>query len=115
MSALSEDDVADLERKVAALEERLRLAMADRDAAVEEKTAATLEQFRLESELRAALDRQKASKEILHAIANTHGDAEHALQQIAETTQHFFNASSVTIRITNGKEWTRTIRVGGGS
>src|SRR5262249_1320809 len=115
MRALSEDDVADRERKVAALEERLRTAMAERDAAVEEKTAATLEQFRLETELRAALERQKASKEILHAIANTHGDAEHALQQIAETTQHFFNASGVAIRITDGKTWTRRFTVGGGA
>ncbi len=115
MTALSEDEVGDLARKIAELEERLRSAVAERDAAVERQTAATLEQFRLETELRAALDRQKASIEILRSIAATSGNADYALQQIAETTQHFFNASSVTIRIANGKEWIRTIRVGGGS
>src|SRR6201986_221028 len=115
MSALSEDEVADLERKIAELREQLRSALADRDAALEEKTAATLEQFRLQTELRAALDRQKASAEILRNIAATSGDAAHALRQIAETTAHFFNAPSVTIRIAEGDRWVQDIRVGSGS
>ena len=115
MSALSEDEVADLERKIAELREQLRSAAADRDAAVEQKTAATLEQFRLETELRAALDRQKASSEILRSIAATSGNAQHALQQIAETTAHFFNAPSMTIRLAEGDRWVQDIRVGSGS
>src|SRR6201997_3672709 len=115
MSALSENEVTDLERKIAELREQLRSAEAERDAAVEQKTAATLEQYRLESELRAALDRQKASAEILRNIAATSGNAEHALRQIAETTAHFFNAPSVTIRIAEGDQWVQNIRVGSGS
>jgi GAF domain-containing protein len=115
MTALSEDEVGDPARKNAELEERLRSAVAERDAAVEWRTAATLEQFRLETELRAALDRQKASAEILRSIGATSGDAAHALRQIAETTAHFFNAPSVTIRIAEGDEWVQDIRVGSGS
>jgi GAF domain-containing protein len=115
MTALSEDELADLARKIAALEEQLRSAHTEREAAIERQTAATLEQFRLQTELRAALDRQKASAEILRNIAATSGDAAHALRQIAETTAHFFNAPSVTIRIAEGDRWVQDIRVGSGS
>src|SRR6201997_5835579 len=115
MTTVSEHEVADLARKIDALEEQLRSAHAERDAAVEQRTAATLEQFRLQTELRAALDRQKASAEILRSIGATSGDAAHALRQIAETTAHFFNAPSVTIRIAEGDRWVQDIRVGSGS
>jgi two-component system, NtrC family, sensor kinase len=115
MTTVSEHEAAGLARKIAALEEQLRSAVAERDAAVERQTAATLEQFRLQTELRAALDRQKASAEILRSIAATSGDAAHALRQIAETTAHFFNAPSVTIRIAEGDRWVQDIRVGSGS
>src|SRR6266851_4596812 len=71
-----------------------------------------LENARLASELRAARDRQTASAEILRTIAGTSGDAERALQQIAETTEQLFGASSVTLRIASGDEWIRTINVG---
>src|SRR5258708_28023041 len=71
-----------------------------------------LENARLLAELRAARDRQAGSAEILRAIAGTSGDAEQSLQQIADTTAHLFGASSVTIRIAQGDEWSRTINVG---
>src|SRR5260370_22750380 len=70
---------------------------------------------RLLSELRTARDRQAASAEILRAIASTPGDAEQPLQQIAETTARQFGASSVTLNIASGDEWTRMIRVGASS
>ncbi len=70
---------------------------------------------RLLSELRTARDRQAASAEILRAIASTPGDAERPLQQIAETTARQFGASSVTLNIASGDEWTRMIRVGASS
>jgi len=73
------------------------------------------ENARLQAELRAAVDRQAASAEILRAIASAPGDAERALQQIAETTARLFGATSVTIRIVEGEEWGRPIRVGEGS
>jgi two-component system, NtrC family, sensor kinase len=70
------------------------------------------ENARLLAELRAAEDRQTGSAEVLRAIASTSGDAEGALQQIAEITARLFDAPSVTIRIAEGGEWVRTIRVG---
>jgi GAF domain-containing protein len=112
MTALPQDAVADLNRRIAELERQLESAVDERDAAIERQTANALVNFRLKSELRAATERQNASAEILSAIANTHGDAEHALQRIAETTQHFFNAASVTIRIAEGDRWVQTVRVG---
>ncbi|HEY2211084.1 MAG TPA: GAF domain-containing protein [Bradyrhizobium sp.] len=71
-----------------------------------------LENARLLTELHAVRDRQTASAEILRTIAGTSGDAERALQQIAETTAHLIGASSVTLRIASGAEWSRTINVG---
>ena len=73
------------------------------------------ENARLQAELRAARDRQAASAEILGAIANTSGDAERSLQQIADTTARLFSASSVTVMIAEGDQWGKTIRVGDGS
>ncbi len=115
MTALPQDAVADLQQRIAELERQLDTAVNERDAAIERQTASALVNFRLKNELRAATDRQKASADILAAIANTHGDAAHALQRIAETTQHFFNAASVTIRIAEGDRWVQTVRVGAGS
>src|SRR6201995_866920 len=115
MIALPPDAVADLQRRIAELERQLETAVNERDAAIERQTASALVNFRLKNELRAIAERQKASAEILNAIANTQGDAEHALQRIAEATQHFFNSASVTIRIAEGDRWVQTVRVGSSS
>ncbi|HLZ04699.1 MAG TPA: GAF domain-containing protein [Bradyrhizobium sp.] len=112
MTTVSEDASADLKQRIAELERRLEAALIERDAAIDRQTASALVNFRLQNELRAALDRQKAGAEILRSIAATAGNAAHALQEIAETTARFFNASSVTIRISDGLQWTWTIRVG---
>src|SRR6201995_3382250 len=112
MTALPQDAVADLQQRIAELERQLETAVEERDAAIERQTASALVNFRLKNELRTVTDRQKASAEILNAIANTHGDAEHALQRIAETTANFFNAAGVTIRIAQGDAWVQTVRVG---
>jgi GAF domain-containing protein len=73
------------------------------------------ENARLQAELRTAREYQAASAEILRTIAGVSGDAEQALQQIAETTARLFSAPSVTIRIASGDEWGSTIRVGASS
>src|SRR5579863_4053947 len=73
------------------------------------------ENARLRGELRAARDRQAASAEVLRAIADTSGDAERALERIAETTERLFGASSVSLHIADGERWGRTIRVGAAS
>jgi GAF domain-containing protein len=115
MAAVSDDATADLNRRIAELERQLETALIERDAAIDRQTASALINFRLQNDLRAVDERQKASAEILRAIADTLGDAEHALQRIAETTQHFFNAAGVTIRIAAGDKWIKTLRVGAGS
>ena len=112
MTALPHDTEADLRRRILELEQRLQSIVAQRDEAIERQTAAALVNFRLQNELRATVDRQKAGAEILRTIAAAPTDAEQSLQRIAETTARFFNASSATIRISDGNRWTRTIAVG---
>jgi signal transduction histidine kinase len=73
------------------------------------------ENARLQAELAIARDRQNASMEILRTIANSSGDAESSLQQIAEATMHLFGAPSATIHIAEGDGWSRVIRVGDSS
>src|SRR5262245_45114331 len=107
--------IDELESAITEMESRLESTRAERDEAKTRQIELEIENANLRRELALAREREGASAEILTAIANTAGDAEHALQQIAETAQHFFDASSVTIRITDGKEWIRTIRVGRGS
>src|SRR5712692_3871243 len=112
MTALPQDVVADLRRRVAELEQRLQSDLAERDEAIARQAAGAVEHAWLLTELRTTRDRQAASAEILRAIASTPGDAERPLQQIAETTARLFGASSVTLNIASGDEWARTIRVG---
>jgi GAF domain-containing protein len=115
MTVVSEEAAADFKRRMAELEERLAAALTERDAAIERQTANALVNFRLQSELRAAAERQHASAEILRAISESSGDVERSLTQIAETTARLFGAPSVTIRIAEGDEWIKTIRVGASS
>ena len=112
MTAVSEDATADLNRRIAELEQRLDTALIERDAAIERQTASALVNFRVQNELRAATERHKAGSEILRAIANTRGDAEQALRQIAETTARLFNCQSVRIRIAENGEWVQGIAIG---
>jgi two-component system, NtrC family, sensor kinase len=115
MTALSQDVLADLKATVADLERRLQSSLAKRDEAIVQQAATALENARLSTELRAAQDRQTGSAEILRAIANTSGDVERSLHQIAETTARLFDAPSVTLHIAESDEWGRTIRVGDSS
>src|SRR3974390_1827075 len=73
MTAVSEDASADLKRRVAELEQRLDTALVERDAAIDRQTASALVNFRLQNEVRTALERQKAGAEILRRIAATGG------------------------------------------
>ena len=112
MTALPKDVAADLRRRVAELEQKLQSGLAERDEAIAQQAATALENARLLNELRAGLDRQTASAEILRTIASAPGDAERALQQIAETTARLFGGQSVRIRIVENDQWSRTISVG---
>ena len=66
----------------------------------------------LKEQLKTSKRQQQASAEILRAVANTSGDAEHSLQRIAETTARLFGASSVRIRLVKDSEWGSTFHVG---
>src|ERR1700704_955924 len=112
MTALPPDAVADLYRLVAELEQRLESSFAAHDEAIARAAAAAQENGVLRNELSIARDRQNASADILSTIANTSGDAERALYQIAETSARLFGAPSATIHIAEGDGWARTIRVG---
>src|ERR1700681_4860347 len=115
MTALPQDVVTDLRRRIADLEQRLQSGLARRDEAIVQQAATALENARLLTELHAAQDRQTGSAEILRAIANASGDAERSLHQIAETTARLFDAPSVTLHIAEGDDWGPTIRVGDSS
>src|SRR6202048_1236893 len=102
MAALPQDVVADLNRRVAELEQRLESSFAAHDEAIAQQAATAQENARLRNELGIARDRQSASADILRTIASASGDAERSLYQIAETTMRLFGAQSVTIQIAEG-------------
>jgi GAF domain-containing protein/anti-sigma regulatory factor (Ser/Thr protein kinase) len=62
-----------------------------------------IENARLLSELREALDRQTATADILRVIASTPGDPKRALDTIAETAARMFDAANVGIRRVEGE------------
>ncbi len=112
MTAVSEDMTAELTRRIAELEQRLELALIERDAAIERQTANALVNFRLQSELRATAERRNASAEILRTIAAAPGDASRSLQQIAETCGRLFGAPSVSIQLVQDGQWGEAVRYG---
>ena len=65
MTALTQDVVADLRRRVAELEQRLQSGLDERDEAIAQQAATAVENARLLTELRTVRDRQAGSAEIL--------------------------------------------------
>src|SRR5579864_2817037 len=112
MTALPQDEVADLSRLVAELEQRLESSFIVYDEAIARQAALAQENARLQSELATAEDREAASAEILRTISQVAGDAEAALPQIVEITAKLFGASSVRIRLVENGAWGRTYHVG---
>ncbi|MCG2632557.1 GAF domain-containing protein [Bradyrhizobium sp. WYCCWR 13023] len=70
------------------------------------------ENARLSAELRAAQTRQNATAEILRTIASSPRDADAALQKIAHTSAHLFEAASVQIQLAENGEWGNGYRFG---
>ncbi|MGN8550357.1 hypothetical protein ACQPTN_39695 [Bradyrhizobium sp. 13971] len=91
MTGLSQD--ADLACRIAMLEQKLQ--------------SSAIETERLQRELVQSRDCQTASADILATIAGASGDADRALEQIAETTARLIGASSVSIQLTENGEWAR--------
>ena len=77
-----------------------------------QKSSLRSEMARMKRQLNAARMQQRASAEILRAVANASGDAAGPLQLIAETTARLFKASSVSIQLAEGSEFTQEYRVG---
>ena len=98
MTALPQDVVGELNARIAELERRLQAGF-DHGA-------------HLQRELALSRERQAASAEVLATIASTSGDAEHALQKIAETTARLFSASSVLIQPAQNGEWGKAYHSG---
>jgi signal transduction histidine kinase len=99
MTALPQDEVADLSRLVAELEQRLEASFVVYDEAIARQALLAEENARLQAELATAREREAASTEILRTISEVSDDAERSLQQIVETTARLFDASSVRIRL----------------
>ena len=112
MTAPPPDVLADLNRLVSELEQRLDSSFAAHDAAIAQQALTAQENARLQNELVIARERQNASAEILRTIASTSGDAERALQHIAETCARLFDMPSVSIMLAENGEWTQTFRFG---
>jgi hypothetical protein len=81
MTALTQDVVADLRRRVDELEQRLQSSLDERDEAIAQQAATAVENTRLLTEFRTTRDRQAGSAEILRAIAGASGDAKQSLQR----------------------------------
>jgi GAF domain-containing protein len=112
MTTLPQDAEADLRRRILELERRLEQAVAQRDEAIERATATALVNFRLQNELRTTAERQNAGAEILGTIASTSGEADQALQRIAEISAHLFGAPSVSIQLVENGDWGKAYRHG---
>jgi CheY-like chemotaxis protein len=76
-----------------------------------QKSSLRSETARLKRQLKAARMQQEASA-VLRAVANASGNAAGPLQLIAETTARLFEASSVSIQLAEGSEFTQEYRVG---
>src|SRR3954451_16142197 len=112
MTALPPEVAADIEQRVAELEQKLQAALAERNDSTAREASIWAETARLYSELRVARDRQNATADILHTIATVSGDAGRSLQQIAETTARLLGAPSASIMLAENGEWTDTFRFG---
>src|ERR1700722_7829264 len=112
MTAFPQDEVADLSRLVAELEQRLESSFVVYDEGIARQATLAQENARLHSELATARDREAASAEILRTISQVSGDAGQSLPQIAEITARLFGASSVRIRLVENGAWGRSFTVG---
>ena len=91
---------------------KLRKLKPARPAPRKGKPSLPSETASLKRQLKTARMQREASAEILRAVTNAAGDAAGPLQLIAETTARLFNASSVSIQLAKGSEFTQEYRVG---
>ena len=100
MTALPQDVLSDLNRRVAELERRLKSSFAAHDQAIAREAATARENTRLLTENQEALKRQTATADILKAIASSPSDAQPVFEKILDSCENLFATEQLGIFLT---------------
>src|SRR6476619_4287741 len=97
MTALLQDVVADLRRRVDELEQRLQSSLGKRDEAIAQQAATAVENARLFNETRESLARQTATSDILKVIASSPSDVQPVFDAIAASANRLIGGLSTAV------------------
>src|SRR6478752_5713323 len=97
MTALLQDVVADLRRRVDELEQRLQSSLGERDEAIAQQAATAVENARLFNETRESLARQTATSDILKVIARSPSDVQPVFEAIATSANRLIGGHSTAV------------------
>src|SRR6476619_7377671 len=97
MTALLQDVVADLRRRVDELEQRLQSSLGKRDEAIAQQAATAVENARLFNETRESLARQTATSDILKVIARSPSDVQPVFEAIASSANRLLGGLSTAV------------------
>jgi GAF domain-containing protein len=100
MTALPQDVLSDLNRRVAELERRLESSFAAHDQAIAREAATARENTRLLTENQEALKRQTATADILKVIASSPSDVQPVFEKILDSCENLFATEQLGIFLT---------------